>query len=148
MTRNVARNLAIVLGLLFVGAAATCESSHLDTPPPRSAAATERMDAADAFSRRYTQSRFSRWNIRANAAGADCDILLIHTSIVLEESMIEAMQYGAGAYDIYDGGVQRFYRDRTFRGVAYKDGSERVWAYGAVSVAEAEKMTPCHKSPP
>jgi hypothetical protein len=147
MTRTATRTIAILLGLLFVGAAATCESNRLEVPP-RSIAADERIQAANAFARRYAQSRFSQWNIRANAAGEDCDVLFINASVTLEESMIEAMQYGAGAYDIYDGGVQRFYRDRTFRGVAYQDGSERVWTYGAVSVAEAERMTPCHKSPP
>lgn len=147
MTRTAIRNIAIILGLLFVGAAATCESDRLKSQP-MSTAAVDRIEAANAFSRRYTQSRFSRWNIRANAGGTDCDVLFIKTSVPLEESMIEAMQYGAGSYDIYDGGVQRFYRDRTFRGVAYKDGSERVWTYGAVTVAEAEKMILCRQSPP
>lgn len=147
MTRTAVRNFAIILGLLYVSAAATCESDRLKSPP-LSTAAVDRIDAANTFSRRYTQSRFSRWNIRANAAGVDCDVLFINTSVPLEESMIEAMQYGAGAYDIVDGGVQRFCRDRTFRGVAYRDSSERVWTYGAVSVAEAERMIPCRKSPP
>ena len=59
--------------------------------------------------------------------------------------MIEAMHYGAGAYDIYDGGVQHFYRVQTFRGVAYKDGSARVWTYGAVSAAEADGIRACRK---
>ena len=147
MTRTAARNLAVIFSVLFAGAAVTCESNRLKSPP-RSAAADGRIEAAISFSRRYTQSRFSRWNIRADAAGIDCDVLFINTSVMLEESMIEAMQYGAEAYDVYDGGVQRFYRDRTFRGVAYKDGSARVWTYGAVNVTEAEGMTPCRKSPP
>ena len=146
MPRTAVRNLAVIVSVLFVGAAVTCESNRLKSQP-RSVAADHRIEAAVAFSRRYTQSRFSRWNIRAHAAGADCDVLFINTSVMLEESMIEAMQYGAEAYDVYDGGVQRFYRDRTFRGVAYKDGSARVWTYGAVSVAEAEGMTACRKGP-
>jgi hypothetical protein len=58
--------------------------------------------------------------------------------------MVEAMHYGAGAYDIYDGGVQQFLRERAFRGVAYKDGSGRVWTYGAVTQNEAEALVPCH----
>lgn len=144
MSRTAARTIAFLLGMLLLTAVITCESNRLKTPP-RPAASDGRIAAAHAFTRRYAQSRFSGWNIRAEAAGADCDVLFVNTSIVLEESMIEAMQYGAGSYDIYEGGVQHFYREQTFRGVAYKDGSERVWTYGAVTVTEAEGMTACRK---
>ena len=57
--------------------------------------------------------------------------------------MVEALHYGAGAYGVYDGGVQRFSRDRAFRGVAYKDSSGRIWTYGNVSVAEVAAMKRC-----
>ena len=144
MSRTAARTIAIILGMLLLTAVITCESNRLRAPR-RPTASDGRIAAAHAFTRRYAQSRFSGWNIRADAAGTDCDVLFVNTSIILEESMIEAMQYGAGTYDIYDGGVQHFYREQTFRGVAYKDGSERIWTYGAVSVAEAEGMTACHK---
>ena len=144
MSRTAARTIAIILGMLLLTAVITCESNRLK-PQRRPAASDGRIAAAHAFTRRYAQSRFSGWNIRAEAAGSDCDVLLVNTSIVLEESMIEAMQYGAGTYDIYEGGVQHFYREQTFRGVAYKDGSERVWTYGAVTVAETEGMTACRK---
>jgi hypothetical protein len=144
MSRTAARSIAIVLGMLLLTAAITCESNHLKAPR-RPAPSNGRIAAAHAFTRRYAQSRFSGWNIRAEAAGADCDVLFVNTSVILEESMIEAMQYGAGAYDVYEGGVQHFYREQSFRGVAYRDGSERIWTYGAVSVAEAEGMSACRK---
>ena len=144
MSRTAARSIAIILGMLLLTAVITCESNRMKSPRKPSSS-DGRIAAANAFTRRYAQSRFSGWNIRADAAGTDCDVLLVRTSIVLEESMIEAMHYGAGAYDIYDGGVQHFCREQTFRGVAYKDASDRVWTYGAVSVAEAEGMTACRK---
>lgn len=144
MSRTAARSIAIILSMLLLMAVITCESNRMKTPR-KPTAADGRIAAANAFTRRYAQSRFSGWNIRADAAGADCDVLLVNTSVVLEESMIEAMHYGAGTYDIYDGGVQHFCREQTFRGVAYKDGSARVWTYGAVSTAEAEGMTACRK---
>jgi hypothetical protein len=91
--------------------------------------------AARLFTQRYAQSRFRAWHVRATAAGRDCDVLLVETSIVLEDSMIEAMHY--------DGGVQRFCREGSFRGVAYKDSSGRLWTYGGVTAAEAETLQPC-----
>ncbi|HYC60322.1 MAG TPA: hypothetical protein VEK79_12235 [Thermoanaerobaculia bacterium] len=99
---------------------------------------------ADHFTERYAQSRLARWNVHARAAGRDCAVLFVETSMILEDSMIEAMHYGAGAYDIHEGGVQQFLRERAFRGVAYKDRSGRLWTYGAVTPAEAEGLTPCH----
>lgn len=144
MTRTAIRNIVIVLGMLLLAAAIASDSKH-----PESAQRPDKTDsriaAADAFTSRYAKSRLSGWNIRARASGTDCDVLFVNTAIILEDSMIEAMHYGAGAYDVDTGGVQQFYRDRTFRGVAYKDGSGRIWTYGAVSVAEAEGMRPCRK---
>jgi hypothetical protein len=54
------------------------------------------------------------------------------------------MHYGAGSYDTYKGGVQKFTRDHVFRGVAYKDVSGRFWTYGTVSPAETEQVVTCH----
>lgn len=99
--------------------------------------------AAQSFTRLYSKSRLSGWNVQARAASPDCSVLLVETSIVMEASIIEAMHYGAGAYDVYDGGVQRFYRDRGFRGVAYKDTSGAIWTYGEVTAHEAETLAPC-----
>ena len=57
--------------------------------------------------------------------------------------MVEAMHYGAGAYGVVDGGVQRFCRDRSFRGVAYKDSSGRIWTYGNVTAQDAATLPRC-----
>jgi hypothetical protein len=65
------------------------------------------------------------------------------TAMIMDESMIEAMHYGAGAYDVYSGGVQQFCRERTFRAVVYRDPSLRTWTYGAVNETEAETLQPC-----
>ena len=99
--------------------------------------------AANVFTNRYAHSRFARWNVRATARGRDCDVLLVETDMVMEDSMVDAMHYGAGAYGVVDGGVQRFYRDRAFRGVAYKDSSGRIWAYGNVSARDAATLSRC-----
>jgi hypothetical protein len=89
-------------------------------------------------------SSLSAWDVRASAAAEDCGVLLIATSVKLEDSMIETMHYGTNAYDVNRGGVQRFCREHTFRGVAYRDASGRTWTYGATDVTEAATMKPCH----
>ncbi len=99
--------------------------------------------AANVLTRRYEQSRFSSWNVRAHAAGSNCDVLFVRTSNVLDDSMVEAIHYGAAAYDIVTGGVERFSRDHAFRGVAYQDESERVWTYGTLTRAEGELLERC-----
>lgn len=143
MTRISPHNVtaAVALALLFTIAAAMCRPA----PASRASANDIRIAAANHFTELYSQSRLSRWDVRASAAGADCTALFITTSIILEDSMIEAMHYGAGPYDIYEGGVSHFYRDRAFRGVAYRDASGRIWTYGAVSPIEAEAFVPCRK---
>ena len=102
-----------------------------------------RIDAASLFTKRYSRSVLSVWNVRGAAAGADCDVLVIETSVVMNDAMIEALHYGGGAYGVVDGGVQRFYRDRAFRGVAYRDSAGHVWKYGNVTRNEAETLKPC-----
>lgn len=115
-----------------------CESHQ-----PASHVASARIVAAEALTARYARSRLATWDIRASAAGADCSVLLVRTSLILEDSMIEALHYGAGAYAVYAGGVQQFYRDGKFRGVAYKDASDRMWAYGELTSGEEKSLTPC-----
>ncbi|HEV8434128.1 MAG TPA: hypothetical protein VGR95_12000 [Thermoanaerobaculia bacterium] len=110
--------------------------------PPRDAV-KEHMSAARMVTKDCAASRLASWNVHASAAGRDCGILLIETPMILEDSIIEAMHYGTGAYDLYRGGVNQFSRDRTFRGVAYKDGSGQLWFYGNLSRAEAESLRPC-----
>jgi hypothetical protein len=122
----------MILALL----AATCES--------RPRLPNNHVASANVFTNRYAHSRFVHWNVRASARGRDCDVLLVETDMVMEDSMVEAMHYGAGAYGVVDGGVQRFYRDRSFRGVAYKDSSGRIWAYGDVTAHDAATLPRCH----
>lgn len=120
-----------ILLLLFVVAA--CESQPNDI----------RITHANAFTARYAKSRFSGWNVRATAAGHDCGVLLIRTSVLIDKRMVEALHYGGGPYDIHRGGVHDFYRERRFRGVAYQDPSGAAWTYGAVTKDEAETLKPC-----
>ena len=102
-----------------------------------------RITAASSFTERFARSRFADWHIRAKAAGEDCAVLLVETAMIMDESMIEAMHYGAGAYDVYRGGVQQFSRERAFRAVVYRDPSLRTWMYGAVNANEADTLQPC-----
>jgi hypothetical protein len=104
--------------------------------------AAHRLAAAHDFTDRYAHSRLSAWKVRGGAAGGDCTVLTVDVSIILDESMVEAMHYGAGAYAVYGGGVERFARDRDFRAVAYRDASGRQWAYG-LAPGEAESLRPC-----
>ena len=98
--------------------------------------------AANDLTGRFSRSRLSSWNIRASASGADCAVLFVEVPIVLDDSMVEAMHYGAGAYAIDGAGVQRFADERSFRAVTYEDKSRRRWAYG-LSRGEAESLAPC-----
>ena len=89
------------------------------------------------------QSKLAAWNVRASAAGRDCSVLLIDTSVVMEESMVEALHYGGGDYSIVDdAGAERFCRQRAFRGVAYRDATGRIWAYD-LSADEARTLKRC-----
>lgn len=109
----------------------------------RSDAEQVRMTAAALFTERYERSRFAEWNVRGRATGPQCIVLFVDVDVIMEESMVEAMHYGTGPYAIAEGSVQHFYRDRSFRGVAYRDASKRIWTYGAVSVQEAAALAPC-----
>jgi hypothetical protein len=144
MTHNSRRNAAIVLAIMSLATFGllTWELNRPKTLPPSNARA-ERVAAAGSLTGLYTRSRLRLWEIRAAAAGSNCDVLFVRTSLILEDSLIEAVHYGGGRYEVYPGGVQQFYRDRAFRGVAYQDASKRVWTYGDVSAAEAEGMVAC-----
>jgi len=98
--------------------------------------------AAASLTDRCAASRLATWNIRGLAAGGDCRVLLVDTPMVLEDSLVEAIHYGSGAYAIVDGGVRHFTRERDFRGVVYRDGTGRVWTYGDVP-EHAEELQPC-----
>jgi hypothetical protein len=110
---------------------------------PRATTDNERVAAANAFTDQYAKSRLARWNLKARAAGPDCSVLLVDTSLILEDSLIEALHYGAGAYAVQEGGVQGFCRQRTFRAAVYHDRSGRMWTFGDVQPSEAPGLKPC-----
>ncbi|HEY0372210.1 MAG TPA: hypothetical protein VGD79_09430 [Thermoanaerobaculia bacterium] len=122
---------------LAIGVCACKPALHADRPHD------PRIAAASFFTERYAHSRFAKWDIRATAAGDDCGLLLVHTTQVMDDTLVEALHYGAGNYAIVDGGVQTFMRKRGFRGVVYVDVLERSWTFGVVSEAEAPRLKPC-----
>ena len=87
------------------------------------------MLAASALTQRYSRSAFAGWNIHAQAGGAECSVLVLTTTVILDDAMVEGLHYGGGPYDVVEGGVQQFCRAHAFRGVAYSDSSRRVWTY-------------------
>lgn len=101
------------------------------------------VTAASALTRRYADSRFRKWNVHARAAGRDCRVLLVETSIVLDESMVEAMHYGTGPYAVEGRGLQNFSQEGGFRGVVYKDTTERVFPYGDLRDEDPRSLLPC-----
>jgi len=116
---------------------AACESNPKPSPNDLRAA------AARVFTQRYSHSRLAAWNVRASAAGRDCDVLLVDTSIIMEDSMVETLHYGGGSYSVISGGVEHFCRERSFRGVAYRDSTARIWVYGGVTADEAQRLKRC-----
>ena len=130
---NIVRSIGVVLFL----AATVC------TPRQPLSAKEHRVAAAALFTRRCEASRLARWNIRGVAAGADCDVLIVDTSMVLDDSLAEAIHYGTGRYAVVDGGVRRFSDQRSFRGVAYRDRTGRIRTFGELTHAEAEDLQPC-----
>lgn len=133
---------AVALALVAAICSASCKPGP-PAPPPPSTTSGQRASAASLFTSHYARSRMSGWNLNARAAGTDCTILFVQTPMIMDDSIVEALHYGAGAYDVYEGGVQRFYRERSFRAVAYKDGSGKLWTYGAVTQAEAGTLEAC-----
>ena len=133
------RAIALIVPLLL--ATAACKPRPSAAPPQVDRSA--RIRAADELTGLYAHSRMAEWNVRGDAAGPRCGVLLVDVSVVLEDAMVDAMHYGTGPYDVLPGGVDRFYRSHTFRGVAYRDATGRVWPYGAVSQSEAEELVPC-----
>lgn len=133
---------AVALAFIVTICSASCKPGP-HAPPPPSTTSGQRASAASLFTSHYAQSRMSEWDLQARAAGNDCTVLFVETPMIMDDSIVEALHYGAGAYDVYDGGVQRFYRERSFRAVTYKDGSGKLWTYGAVTEAEAETLEAC-----
>jgi hypothetical protein len=108
-------------------------------PSPRDA----QIAAASTLTVRYAASAMAKWSLRGSAAGADCNVLLVETPVVLDDALVEAIHYGTGAYAVIDGGVRRFTRERAFRAVVYRDRTGRVWTYGDLAQSEAEGLQRC-----
>ena len=162
MNRSSRRYLTIALALtvmaiLVIAAgvlARAAPGDHSTAQPPAAAVArtsivapmtseSVRIAAANLLASRYGRSRMYDWNVRVNAAGPRCAVLLVEVGVILDDSMAEAMHYGVGSYVVYDGGVQRYYMERGFRGVAYRDSSGKTWAFGSLSETEADTLVPC-----
>lgn len=103
----------------------------------------EQIAAAALLTDRCAASRLAKWNIRGRAGGADCKALLVDTSMVLDDALVEAIHYGSGPYAVVDGGVRRFTRDHAFDTVVYRDRTGRVWTYGDLARGEAKELQPC-----
>jgi hypothetical protein len=129
-------SLSSVIGILLLVCGPACAPAHHSDAP--------RAAAASAFTRRYSKSRFAIWRVRARPAGADCAVLFIETGVLMDNAMIETVQYGAGSTEVFDGGAERFSREQAFRGVVYRDSGDQTWSFGKVKLSEAETLKPCH----
>lgn len=142
-----------VFGIIAVGTTREAQVGKAPTPVDTAAAAPittgainddVRIASAVLLTSRYARSPLAEWNIRVKAAGPDCKILVVNIGVIMDDSMIEAMHYGAGPYGIFEGGVKRYYLERSFRGVAYKDASGKTWPFGSLSESESKEPDPCH----
>jgi hypothetical protein len=113
-------------------------------PPSEAAARAIRGSAANLLTIRFASSRLEGFDIRAAAAGKNCDILLVTFYVSMEDPMIRAMHDGALIYgQILPGGVGGFASQHGFRGVVYRDGYDRTWSYGNVAHGEAVSAKSC-----
>jgi hypothetical protein len=101
--------------------------------------ATVPVSAADDLSRRYEKQQ-----LQAYAAGKDCLILLIESKAELNDSAVEAIQYGTGPYTGYPGGTQQFAEDHGFSAVVFRDSRQQSWRYGSITRDQARSLTRCH----
>jgi hypothetical protein len=129
--------------LMTLAIACTGDAPQTDAAIQQQTARSARVTAARTFTRDCAASHLANWKLRGSAAGGDCRILVVDTSMILEDPIVEAMHYGTGSYELYDGGVLHFSRDRAFRGVAYRDRTGHVWTYGDVTARDAQDLQPC-----
>lgn len=109
----------------------------------RDSARASRINAANLLTKGYDTRLLAKWHMRGQVAGTDCSVLLVETAVPLDDSTVEAMHYGTGAYDVTDGGIERVCREHSFRGVAYRDHTGHVWAFGDVRRDEVKGLSPC-----
>jgi hypothetical protein len=133
---------SVVRILLFTTLTAVrCNGGHA-VPAPPTVPRGSHIANASLFTQRYEGSRLKPWHVRGRASGSDCAVLFVETSVVMEESTVEALHYGSGAYNVVDGGVQEFLHTHGFRGVVYKDATGRSWPFD-VSAEETTHLAPC-----
>jgi len=132
------------LAVIVLTVALSCtDRPQTDAAIQQESARRARVHAARIFTRDCEASPLANWKLHGSAAGGDCRILLVDTSMILEDSTVEAMHYGTGSYELYAGGVLHFSRERAFRGVAYRDRTGHLWTYGEVSARETQDLQPC-----
>ena len=112
-------------------------------PPKPSISRAAYIESANTFTDQYGPSTLPAWQLHATAAGANCDVLVVESEAVLETPFVDALHYGSGTEALHKGGVQTFYRRASFRGVVYKDSTNRSWAFGNVSEDEVQRLQPC-----
>jgi hypothetical protein len=110
---------------------------------PRPATHDRFVAASQRLTDAYAASRMAKWSFHAHAAGSDCDVLVLETPMILADSVVDAIHYGAGGHAVPPGGVYGFARERGFRGTAYTDRSRKFWTFGDVTPAEAAALEPC-----
>lgn len=91
----------------------------------------------------YAGAKVPAWDVRANASGHDCGILLVELGVNMEDTLVDGLQYGVDPYAVTEGGVQTFSREHSFLAVAYRDAAGRIWTYGPVARTDAESFVPC-----
>jgi len=117
---------ALSLALFTITA---CARDAAKAPAPESE--RDRIVAVAHLNDQYAESSISGWKVQAEAAGADCRVLIVHiTGTVADDTMIEALHYGGGHAAVTPGGLRGFARDHGFRGIAYFDASPQKWASG------------------
>lgn len=127
-------SMASLTGILLLSA---CElfDRRPKADPVRAAAAAN-------FTKRYSQSHFAEWHVRARPAGSDCTILLIDTGVLMTDERIDAVEFGVNASEIVEGGAHGLAHDAKFRAVVYRDSGDKIWVRDG-AVPNPSAVTPC-----
>ncbi len=95
-----------------------------------------------AAAQKITQ-QYAKQDLRADAAGDDCKVLLIRTRKAFDNALVESIHYGIGESDASQEGMQQFAEAKGFRAVVYRDSAGDVWTYGSITLDEARSMPTC-----
>jgi hypothetical protein len=87
--------------------------------------------------------QYAKQDLRADAAGDDCKVLLIRTKKEFDNALVESIHYGIGDSDTYQSGMQQFAEAKGFRAVVYRDAAGDLWTYGSITLDEAKSMPTC-----